>query len=84
VKTRLIDLSYSAAKDLGLINSGTASVTLKVISLGEPNNIHSETSIPVIFSAFVPELLKKKYQYMTVVKQSDGNANIVYSDVKQQ
>ena len=33
-KSRLLDLSYSAAKDLGLVSSGVAEVGIKVVSLG--------------------------------------------------
>jgi rare lipoprotein A len=33
-KSRLLDLSYSAAKDLGLVSSGVAEVSIKVVSLG--------------------------------------------------
>lgn len=33
-KKRLLDLSYSAAKDLGLVSSGVAVVSIKVVSLG--------------------------------------------------
>ncbi len=91
-KSRLIDLSYLAAKDLGLINSGTADVTLKVISLGRPSDLQivddeieledSETSNNQIFMPFKPEFLEKKYQYMNVVRQADGSSKIEYSDVK--
>ncbi len=87
-KTRLIDLSYLAAKDLGLISSGTADVTLKVISLGKPSNFQEdevetiETSTASIFPQFKTDFLEKKHQYINVVKQSDGNSKIVYSDVK--
>lgn len=93
-KSRVIDLSYLAAKDLGLINSGTADVTLKVISLGKPTDNqevesemkneedNTETSITSIFPTFKPDILEKKYQYMNVVKQENGSSKIVYSDVK--
>ena len=89
-KSRLIDLSYLAAKDLGLINSGTAKVSMKVISFGnginsqeievEINEEKSETSF--IFSTPKLDFLEKKYQYMIVEQQADGNSKIVYSDVK--
>jgi rare lipoprotein A len=91
-KSRLIDLSYSAAKDLGLISSGTADVTLKVISMGKPSDVQevedeidiNEESIATanIFPSFKPDFLNKKHQYMNVVKQADGNSKIVYSDTK--
>lgn len=93
-KSRLIDLSYSAAKDLGLISSGTADVTLKVISLGKlsinqivDDEIEIELADSEIsnttFPIFKSEFLEKKYQYMNVVKQVDGNSKIVYSDTYQ-
>ena len=94
-KSRLIDLSYLAAKDLGLINSGTADVTLRVISLGKPSDFQivdneieieledSETSNNQTFIPFKPEFLEKKYQYMNVVKQADGSSKIEYSESRQ-
>ena len=91
-KKRLIDLSYSAAKDLGLISSGTADVTLKVISLGKANDLEEyedkteevNTETSSIFPTFKNDFSDKKYQYMNVEKQADGNSKIVYSDVRQQ
>lgn len=89
-KSRLIDLSYLAAKDLGLISSGVANVTMKVISLGNEKDVQviedelkEEKSENVsIFSNPKPDFLEKKYQYMVVEQQADGNSKIVYSDVK--
>jgi rare lipoprotein A len=89
-KTRLIDLSYSAAKDLGLISSGLADVTLKVISLGKETDVEESedatedimTESTSIFPTFKSDFLEKKHQYMNVVKQADGSPKIVYSDVK--
>jgi rare lipoprotein A len=93
-KSRLIDLSYSAAKDLGLISSGTADVTLKVISMGKPSDLQeveenieieeeiTKTSTANTFPSFKPDFLEKKHQYMNVVKQADGSLKIVYSDVR--
>lgn len=82
-KTRLIDLSYLAAKDLGLINSGTANVTLKVISIGRPSDSqrhnekveeqNTEKSTQIISPVFQPELLEKKHQYMIVSKKANGS-----------
>ncbi len=95
VKSRLIDLSYSAAKDLGLINSGIADVTLKVISMGKSSDVQeaedeieieedkTETLIASIFPTFKSDFIKKKYQYMNVMKQLDGSLKVVYSDVRQ-
>jgi rare lipoprotein A len=95
IKSRLIDLSYLAAKDLGLINAGTADVSLKVISLGKSSDVQivdretqiefksSDTSKTEMFLPFKPELLEKKYQYIKVVKQPDGNSKIEYLDSRQ-
>jgi rare lipoprotein A len=90
-KSRLIDLSYSAAKDLGLISSGLADVTLKVISLGKETDIEEyedetsdiKTETASIFPTFKNDFLDKKHQYMNVEKQADGSSKIVYSDVRQ-
>jgi rare lipoprotein A len=94
-RTRLIDLSYSAAKDLGLISSGTADVTLKVISLGKLSDVQeiedeneikedaNEITTASLFPKFKSDFLEKKHQYMNVVKQADGSAKVVYSDVRQ-
>lgn len=35
VKGRIIDLSYAGAKKIGMINSGTAKVKIKVIKFGD-------------------------------------------------
>ena len=96
IKSRLIDLSYLAAKDLGLLNSGTADVTLKVISLGKLSDVQivdreteiefessEKTSNTEMFLPFKPELLEKKYQYIKVVKQPGGNSKIEYLDSRQ-
>lgn len=90
MKSRLIDLSYQAAKDLGLIGSGIAEVSMKVISLGngmDIQEIEDELTEEIIETVceipiFMPDLLEKKYQYMIIEKQLDGNSKIVYSDVK--
>ena len=94
-KSRLIDLSYSAAKDLGLINSGIAHVILKVISMGKSCDVQEvedeieieedkiETSTASIFPTFKSDFIEKKHQYMNVVKQLDGSSKVVYSDVRQ-
>jgi rare lipoprotein A len=84
-KSRLIDLSYSAAKDLGLVSSGTATVSIKVIFLGKvPDNQYfnqKEEHVTLLeFPIFKPDFLEKKHQYMNVVKQADGSMKIEYSD----
>jgi rare lipoprotein A len=66
-KSRLIDLSYTAAKDLGLINAGIAKVTIKVISLGKPADLDiiddqplkDSTATSSTIPDFKPELLEK-------------------------
>lgn len=89
-RNRLIDLSHSAAKDLGLLRSGTANVTIKLISLGNPSDLNitngdsleESTTISSIFPEFKPQFLEKKHQYMVVAKQPDGNLKVEYSDVR--
>jgi len=89
-KSRVIDLSYLAAKDLGLINSGVAEVSMKVISFGnetDSQDIKEETKkesneTAPSFATPTPYFLEKKYQYVIVEKQLDGNSKIVYSDVR--
>lgn len=52
-ENRLIDLSYSAAKQLGIVNQGTGMVDIRVISAGEKpansviNTVPSAISVPV-------------------------------------
>lgn len=43
VKNRIIDLSYSAAKDLGMIGTGTAPV--KIIVLGNAKNYNAQSNV---------------------------------------
>jgi rare lipoprotein A len=69
-KSRLIDLSYIAAKDLGLINAGIAKVTIKVISVGKSTDFYLTDDQPLKDSTttsstipeFKPEFLEKKHQ----------------------
>lgn len=90
IRTRLVDLSYSAAKDLGLLRTGTAKVTIKVISLGKPadlnlsehESLEESTALASVFPDFKPVFLEKKHQYMVVIKQPDGSSKIEYSDVR--
>jgi rare lipoprotein A (peptidoglycan hydrolase) len=90
-KSRLIDLSLAAAKDLGLVSSGTANVSIKVISLGNSADNQAfeseileeeEKSAAPIYPTFKPDFLEKKHQYMLVVKQADGSMKVEYSDVR--
>jgi rare lipoprotein A (peptidoglycan hydrolase) len=79
----------AAAKDLGLLSSGTADVNLKVISLGKATDNQEfeseitdeeEKSVVPVYPTFKPDFLEKKHQYMNVVKQADGSMKIEYSD----
>ncbi len=90
-KSRVIDLSLAAAKDLGLLSSGTANVTLRVVSLGkgavnqefdDEIIVEEESSVVPVYPTFKPDFLEKKHQYMNVVKQADGSSKIIYSDTK--
>ena len=90
LKSRLIDLSYLAAKDLKLVSSGIAEVSMKVISLGKLTDIQQieaeltqeKNKIASEISTFMPDFLKKEYQYMIVQKLADGNSNILFSDIR--
>jgi len=90
ITTRLIDLSYAAAKDLGLLRSGTANVKIKVISPENPSELKisddrslgQSTVLAAIFPDFKSESLEKKYQYVVVKKLEDGNFKVEYSDTK--
>ncbi len=88
-KSRVIDLSLAAAKDLGLLSSGTADVNLKVISMGKNTDNQAfaseiedeeEKSVIPVYPTFKPDFLETKHQYMNVVKQADGSVKVVYSD----
>jgi rare lipoprotein A len=90
-KSRVIDLSLAAAKDLGLLSSGTAEVNLKVISLGKITDNQEfeseitdeeEKSVAPLYPTFKPDFLEKKHQYMNVVKQADGSMKVEYSDAR--
>lgn len=85
-KDRLIDLSYAAAKDLGMINSGTGDVSIKVISLGkEPDNqlfdensfLEEKTQTASTFPTF-PKFEEKEKKYMKVIKNADGSVIVRY------
>jgi len=48
VKNRIIDLSYGAAKEIGLVNKGTANVRLTILKFGDnkyKKNVKSELNI---------------------------------------
>lgn len=82
---RILDVSYAAAKDLGLLGSGTASVTIKVLSFGDGvvSLNEEEDVIPVGIDStstqqvsMVDILLSKKPMYMMVVKDSNGRIRL--------
>ncbi len=88
LKTRLIDLSYAAAKDLGLVSAGTGDVLVKVIS--EPkesvyqltdNISSSEQKLEAVktFPTF-PKFEEKEKKYMKVIKNTDGSVNMEFSE----
>jgi rare lipoprotein A (peptidoglycan hydrolase) len=91
-KSRLLDVSYAAAKDLGLIGSGTAPVSIKVIAMGDGylpedesmdkevilENLENKTPVLPTF----PNLSEHKHQYMIVVKQPDGSVKVEYSSTR--
>jgi rare lipoprotein A len=89
-KDRLIDLSYAAAKDLAIVNSGTGNVSIKVISEGQgiDNQFFNEDSFikekeeqPLVFPTF-PSFEEKEKKYMKVIKNAEGNVKVEYSEGK--
>lgn len=87
-KDRLIDLSYAAAKDLGMVSSGTGNVSIKVISEGKKSDnqlfdcksfLKEKTEIASIFPTF-PKYEDKEKKYMKVVKNADGSVRMEFSE----
>lgn len=85
-KDRLVDLSYSAAKDLGIVSTGTAEVSIKVILEGkecesqgfnENTLLVEKSEITSIYPTF-PKFAAKEKKYMRVVKNDDGSVNIEF------
>jgi rare lipoprotein A len=91
-RARLLDVSYSAAKDLGLVSSGTASVSIKVVALGSgvltnteeltddfvvDNSENKPQSLPSF-----PTFSNTKHQYMVIVKNPDGTVKVEYSETR--
>ncbi len=91
-RSRLLDVSYSAAKDLGLVSAGTADVNIKVVSLGSgfiPNNedladdfvVDNSENKPQSLPSF-PTFSNTKHQYMVIVKNPDGSVKVEYSETR--
>ncbi len=87
-KDRLIDLSYAAAKDLGMLSSGTGNVVIKVISEGqgvdsqlfdENSLLETKTAIASTFPIF-PKFEEKEKKYMKVIKNADGSVKMEFSE----
>ena len=87
-KNRLIDLSYAAAKDLGMVNSGTGNVSIKVISegngidnqsLAEKLSLHNNTEIISTFPVF-PKFAEKEKKYIKVIENADGSVKLEFSE----
>ena len=87
-KDRLIDLSYAAAKDLGIVGAGTGEVSVKVISASKEHDNQSfneklfivekseKASIFPTFSKFV----EKDRKYMKVINNADGSVKVEFSE----
>ena len=87
-KDRLIDLSYAAAKDFGIVGTGTGEVLVKVILEGKnaDNQLFNEKLFIVkksekalIFPTF-PKFVEKDRKYMKVIKNADGSVKMEFSD----
>jgi rare lipoprotein A len=83
-KDRLIDLSYAAAKDLGMISTGTGDVLVKVISEGkeldnslfdQDSFVEQKSETMTTFPTF-PTFEEKEKKYMKVVKNADGSVKV--------
>lgn len=87
LKDRLIDLSYAAAKDLGMIVSGTGDVSVQVISEGKTTDSQlfnedscsaAKTETVSTFPTF-PKFAEKEKKYMKVIKNADGSVKMEFS-----
>lgn len=89
---RVLDVSYAAAKDLGLIGKGTASVAIKVLSFGDGilSLNEEEEELPLIAKDSTQQismvdvdiLLSKKPMYMMVVKDSNGRIRLDSTEIR--
>jgi rare lipoprotein A len=88
-RSRVLDVSYSAAKDLGLIKSGVALVSIKVLSFGDGlvklDEEEEEVMITSVDSTLksngIDELLNRKRMYLMVVKDAEGRIRLDSSAV---
>jgi rare lipoprotein A len=87
-KDRLIDLSYAAAKDLGIVSAGTGNVSVKVIAEGkefenqffdEDSFVEQKSETLTTFPTF-PKFEEKEKKYMKVVKNADGSVKVEYGN----
>lgn len=87
-KHRLIDLSFAAAKDLGIVRAGTGDVVIKVISEGKGSDyqlfdensfIEEKIEKPSMFPTF-PKFEEKERKYMKVIKNADGSVKMEFSE----
>ena len=87
-KDRLIDLSYAAAKDLGIVGAGTGEVSVKVVLEGKkPDNQSFNEKIFIVersekaslFPTF-PKFAEKDKKYMKVIKNADGSVKMEFSE----
>ncbi|MDZ7897368.1 MAG: septal ring lytic transglycosylase RlpA family protein [Arcicella sp.] len=87
-KSRLIDLSYAAAKDLGIINTGTGDVIVRVVLEGKysDSQLFDEDSFieqkPETISTFptFPNFEEKEKKYVKVIKNADGSVKVQYEE----
>lgn len=85
-RNRLVDLSYAAASDLGMVSSGTGDVIVKVISEVKTlenqilsNNFSSERKLDKTstFPTF-PKFEEKEKKYVRVIKNADGSIRMEF------
>ena len=85
-KDRLIDLSYAAAKDLGIVGAGTGEVSVKVVSVSKESDnqlfkkdffLKENVEKPIIFPTF-PKFVEKEKKYMKVIKNADGSVKMEF------
>jgi rare lipoprotein A len=88
-RSRVLDVSLSAAKDLGLLQTGIALVSIKVLSLGdglvkldeEEEDFQITPIDSTLKSTIIDELLNRKRMYLMVVKDAEGRIRLDSSAV---